>query len=67
MSGEITVFKTYYPKAGEKLAKPILDVSTKLEELDRYLTWKEAKKIAGLADSEAAAVNLQEHSRFESS
>lgn len=57
--GAITLQKLgldHYPKAGEKLAKPILDVSTKLEESDRYLTWKEAKKIAGLTDSEAAAV-----------
>ncbi|NWG10328.1 phosphoribosylaminoimidazolesuccinocarboxamide synthase [Candidatus Bathyarchaeota archaeon] len=44
------------PKPGEKLAKPIFDVSTKLEESDRYLTWKEAKRIAGLTDGKVAAV-----------
>ncbi len=42
----------HYPKPGEKLSKPILDVSTKLEEKDRYITWSEAKKIAGLMDHE---------------
>ncbi len=42
----------HYPKAGERLTKPIFDVSTKLEETDRYITWEEAKKIAGLTDEE---------------
>jgi phosphoribosylaminoimidazole-succinocarboxamide synthase len=40
------------PKPGERLAKPIFDVSTKLEEADRYITWEEAKKIAGLTKIE---------------
>ncbi len=40
------------PKPGERLAKPIFDVSTKLEDKDRYVTWKEAQKIAGLTDKE---------------
>jgi phosphoribosylaminoimidazole-succinocarboxamide synthase len=38
----------HQPKPGETLSKPIFDVSTKLEETDRYLTWLEAQKIAGL-------------------
>ncbi|MEM3437824.1 MAG: phosphoribosylaminoimidazolesuccinocarboxamide synthase [Nitrososphaerales archaeon] len=42
----------HYPKVGEKLDKPIFDVSTKLEESDRYITWKEAKQMVGLTDSE---------------
>jgi phosphoribosylaminoimidazole-succinocarboxamide synthase len=42
----------HYPKSGEQLAAPIFDVSTKLEETDRYLTWREAQKIAGLTDQE---------------
>jgi phosphoribosylaminoimidazole-succinocarboxamide synthase len=46
----------HYPKAGEKLAKPIFDVSTKLEESDRYVSWKEAQRIAGLTDSELEEV-----------
>ena len=33
----------HYPKAGERLKKPIFDVSTKLEEKDRYVTWEEAR------------------------
>jgi len=46
----------HYPKPGEQLAKPIFDVSTKLEETDRYVTWVEAQKIAGLTGKELAEV-----------
>ena len=46
------------PKPGERLAKPIFDVSTKLEETDRYLIWEEAAKIAGLTNIEMAAVKV---------
>jgi phosphoribosylaminoimidazole-succinocarboxamide synthase len=46
----------HYPKPGESLAKPIFDVSTKLEETDRYVTWQEAQKIASLTDKELADV-----------
>ena len=42
----------HYPKPGERLAKPIFDVSTKFEESDRYLTWREAQQLTGLTDSE---------------
>jgi len=42
----------HYPRAGEKLEKPIFDVSTKLEEGDRYVSWMEAQRIAGLTDNE---------------
>ena len=44
------------PKPGENLAKPIFDVSTKLEETDRYVKWAEAQKIAGLTDTELTDV-----------
>jgi phosphoribosylaminoimidazole-succinocarboxamide synthase len=46
----------YYPKAGEKLEKPIFDVSTKLEEGDRYVSWAEAQRIASLTDREVDEV-----------
>ena len=46
----------HYPKPGEQLAKPIFDVSTKLEETDRYITWTEAQKIANLTDRELAEI-----------
>ena len=46
----------HQPKPGEALAKPIFDVSTKLEETDRYLTWTEAQKIAGLTEPELTDV-----------
>ena len=46
----------HYPKPGEKLPKPIFDVSTKLEEKDRYITWKEAQRIAGLTDDEVEEI-----------
>jgi len=36
------------PKPGEQLVQPIFDVSTKLEETDRYITWEEAQEIAGI-------------------
>src|SRR3990170_5546913 len=44
------------PKPGERLTKPLFDVSTKLEQTDRYVTWEEAKKIAGLTNIELIAV-----------
>ena len=38
------------PVSGEKFATPLLDVSTKLEHTDRYLTWQAAQDISGLSD-----------------
>jgi len=35
-------------KINERLNKPILDISTKLEESDRYLRWQEAKDLVKL-------------------
>ena len=46
----------HYPKPGEHFPKPLFDVSTKLEETDRYVTWEEASKIAGLTNLELIAV-----------
>jgi phosphoribosylaminoimidazole-succinocarboxamide synthase len=46
----------HYPHTGERLKKPIFDVSTKLEEGDRYVSWAEAKRISGLTDSELGEV-----------
>jgi phosphoribosylaminoimidazole-succinocarboxamide synthase len=46
----------HYPRPGERFVNPIFDVSTKLEETDRYVTWEEARKIAGLTAQEVAAV-----------
>ncbi|MEM3700650.1 MAG: phosphoribosylaminoimidazolesuccinocarboxamide synthase [Candidatus Bathyarchaeia archaeon] len=46
----------HYPRAGERLTKPIFDVSTKLEQSDRYVSLKEAQKIAGLTDNELEEV-----------
>ncbi|MCS7181039.1 MAG: phosphoribosylaminoimidazolesuccinocarboxamide synthase [bacterium] len=40
------------PIPGQKLEKPIIDISTKLEVSDRYLKWEEAKEIANLTDNE---------------
>jgi len=47
---------SHIPKPGEKLEKPIFDVSTKLEEGDRYISWKEAQKIAGLTGIEVKEI-----------
>jgi len=41
-----------YPKPGTKLEKPIVDFSTKLEEVDRYLKPNEARELAKLTDEE---------------
>jgi len=38
------------PKIGEVLNPPLLDVSTKLEHFDKYLSWEEAKHISNLTD-----------------
>jgi phosphoribosylaminoimidazole-succinocarboxamide synthase len=46
----------HFPKPGEQLAKPIFDVSTKLEETDRYVSWTEAQKISGLSGQELGEV-----------
>jgi phosphoribosylaminoimidazole-succinocarboxamide synthase len=48
----------HYPVPGERLAKPIFDVSTKLEETDRYVSWEEAQRIAGLTNIEVAAIKV---------
>ncbi|MDD3420760.1 MAG: phosphoribosylaminoimidazolesuccinocarboxamide synthase [Methanocellales archaeon] len=44
------------PQPGDRLKKPIFDVSTKLEERDRYVTWVEAQELAGLSDGEVREV-----------
>jgi len=46
----------HYPKPGENLERPIFDVSTKLEEKDRYITWEEAQRISGLTNDEVTEV-----------
>ena len=40
------------PIPGENLETPFLDVSTKLEESDRYMNWKEAKEITNFNDDQ---------------
>lgn len=37
------------PAAKQKMDPPLLDVSTKLEVTDRYITWDEASEISGLS------------------
>lgn len=57
--GQITIEElglNRYPKPGDRLSKPIFDVSTKLEQKDRYLPWKEAQEISGLTDEEISEV-----------
>ncbi|MEM3736017.1 MAG: phosphoribosylaminoimidazolesuccinocarboxamide synthase [Candidatus Bathyarchaeia archaeon] len=46
----------HYPEPGKRLPKPIFDVSTKFEESDRYLTWREAQQLTSLTDSELEEV-----------
>ncbi|MEW6680348.1 MAG: phosphoribosylaminoimidazolesuccinocarboxamide synthase [bacterium] len=40
------------PIPNQRLPKPILDTSTKLERIDRYITWDEACSISGLSNGE---------------
>ncbi len=42
----------HFPAEGEKLPFPFLDLSTKLEAFDDYISWHEGKKRAGLAGYE---------------
>ncbi|RUM34346.1 MAG: phosphoribosylaminoimidazolesuccinocarboxamide synthase [Archaeoglobus sp.] len=42
----------HYPSPGEELDEPIIEVSTKLESEDRYISWKEAVEISGISESE---------------
>ena len=44
------------PQPGQMLPEPILDVSTKLEATDRYLSWQEAQELAALSDEEVAEI-----------
>ena len=40
------------PSPGQTLKKPFLDISTKLEESDKYISWEEAEKFANLSKNE---------------
>ncbi len=40
------------PQPGERLPQPVIDVSTKLENIDRYITWDKAKTLANLSQKE---------------
>lgn len=40
------------PRHGQVLEKPIIDVSTKLEEIDRYISWQEAIEMGNLTQEE---------------
>ncbi len=56
-AGKITAEQLGFPKGhevkyGEKLPRPFVEATTKLEETDRNLTTEEAKKMAGLTDAE---------------
>ena len=47
---------TKMPQADDVLQNPILDVSTKLEVTDRYMTWDEAQSISALSDQELESI-----------
>jgi len=44
------------PEPGTILKEPVLDVSTKLEPTDRYLSWKEAQEISCVSDNEVERI-----------
>jgi len=45
------------PEEGIELNRPYLDVSTKLEASDRYLSWQEAQQISQLSDQKIGEMN----------
>jgi phosphoribosylaminoimidazole-succinocarboxamide synthase len=47
---------TEMPAPGQRFERALLDVSTKLEATDRYLSWYEAKKLAGINDYETGQI-----------
>ena len=50
------------PVPGQKLSRPIYDVSTKLEITDRYISWSEAQEIASLTNKELDEIKaITEH------
>lgn len=54
-SGELTLDDldlSETPKPGHKFEKAFLDVSTKLEETDRYLSWDEAVELAKISEDQ---------------
>lgn len=40
------------PIPGQKLERPFLDVSTKLDETDTYLSWEQARVLSGLSEDQ---------------
>lgn len=44
------------PSPGQSFPEPLLDVSTKLEPSDRYISWNEAKQMASLSDEELRSI-----------
>ncbi|UCD03253.1 MAG: phosphoribosylaminoimidazolesuccinocarboxamide synthase [Candidatus Aenigmatarchaeota archaeon] len=58
-SGERTIHDfglDHMPKPGEKLEKPIIDITTKLEVSDRRINWDEAKQFSALTDEEVERI-----------
>ena len=50
------------PQPNDRLTTPILDVSTKLEITDRYMSWDEAQKLSALSSAELASLkNITEN------
>ena len=57
ITGEMLGFEPgYTPKYGEKLPKPMIEFTTKLEPVDRKLTEKEALEISGLSPEELSKI-----------
>lgn len=58
-AGELTLEDLgldHKPEPGEKLDKPIIDITTKLEVSDRRLKWDEAIRMSGLTDEDVARI-----------
>ncbi|AKG90943.1 phosphoribosylaminoimidazole-succinocarboxamide synthase [Geoglobus ahangari] len=44
------------PEPGQRMERPIVDFSTKLEDVDRYLSREEARRISGMSEEEFEAL-----------
>lgn len=44
------------PVPGQRFSEPLMDVSTKLEITDRYMTWEEAREISRMSEAETDAL-----------
>jgi len=61
-SGEVDYYRDLglkcFPDPGQVLPRPFFEVTTKLEETDRHIGWKEAMEISGLNSDEMREIKI---------